>query len=137
MLWLRNLQAGVQNWGLKMAEDKLTDHDLEAVFAAARRQQPEPGADWLVRVADDAAREQAWITAPEAPRPSFWEQISAMLGGWRGLGGMAVACGAGVWIGFASPSGVLEPVSSALLGTDAVEMLTSETLAYSALLGEG
>ena len=86
----------------------MTDrHDtdrLETLFAAARDAAPLPRGDLLARVEADALAEQArQARLRRVARPGIWPQLRAALGGWPGLAGLAAACAAGIWLGFAAP----------------------------------
>lgn len=91
-----------------MAETERDIDGLEGYFAAARAVAPEPSPDFLARILADAEGEAA-RRDPEAsgrrpsaePRQGLWALLRAGLGGWRGLGGMATAAVAGLWIGVA------------------------------------
>jgi hypothetical protein len=105
-----------------------TDRDfdgLEGFFAAARATAIDPSADFLARVLADAEAEAAQRapqaaplrTAPAgAPRQGLWATLGAGLGGWGGIGGMATAAVAGVWIGV-SGLGSLGTVGTTLNGS--------------------
>jgi hypothetical protein len=81
---------------------------LEAFFAEARVQAPEPGADFLARVMADAERVQAGFAAPTIASGDegagvlggIWEALRGAFGGWAPMGGLVTAALAGVWIGF-------------------------------------
>ncbi|MFY9211216.1 MAG: hypothetical protein WAO69_08825 [Aestuariivita sp.] len=118
-----------------MADDKLTEHELDALFDAARARPVQPDAGWLARVAEDAALETA-LRVP-VPAPSLWTQIRLALGGWQGVGGMAMAGCAGLWIGFAPPAVVGDPLTRALGGEDTVDLLSDAPFEYAVLLDEG
>lgn len=89
------------------------DDRLESFFAAARDAAPVPGAGLLVRVLAGAEAVQGAGVAPQVGRPKRGQGWAAVIagavasvigdapGGWRGLGGMAAAALAGVWIGYA------------------------------------
>lgn len=81
---------------------------LDALFAQARAERPEPGADLLARVMADAAGALP-RTRPAAPQP--WRRalrgIAAAFGGSAPLAGMASAAVAGLWIGFSAPEPLL------------------------------
>lgn len=93
-----------------------TDTDLEALLDAARDTRPAPSEALTRRVLADAADVQAALTRPAAPvrprtRAGLWRQLADALGGWPGIGGLAAACAAGVWLGFAPPAALPDPVS--------------------------
>ena len=100
---------------MTMAE---TDTDLDALFAAARRDGPVLPAPLFEAMLADADREQAARLHPAAapPRPvgrlRGW--IGA-LGGWQAVSGLTAAAAAGIWIGIAAP----DAVSAAGLGREA------------------
>lgn len=95
---------------------------LTELFAAGQRHAPAPSDAFMERLVADAVRVQ--------PRPAvvqrgadepLWARLAATLGGWQGLGGLATATVAGLWIGFA---GLADP--AALIGADdTVELLPS------------
>ena len=118
-----------------MNDDKLTDEEMDALFEAARDSQMAPSPDWLARVSADAVRELQQ-TRP-VPAPSIWEQLSDLLGGWRGFGGMAVASAAGLWIGIAPPAMLGDPVSTAMGDDSTVEVFSATQFEFSGLLDEG
>lgn len=120
------------------------DHDLDQLFAAARAEPMRPGDGLTTRVLDDAARIQDGLVgldmASARPRPEshpggWWRQIALALGGWAGLGGLATACAAGVWIGFAPPSDWPDPVALVFesQGQSDLDLFQGEDMA--ALLG--
>lgn len=95
---------------MKMADD---DIDLELYFAAARRQGAVLPDDLAARMLQDAETVQARLAAPApvvAP-PGLIAQLREALGGWYGIGGLAAACAAGIWLGAAPPSVLPDPVA--------------------------
>ena len=86
--------------------------DLEPYFAAARRSAPEPDDALMGRILADAHAARAVRNPPVARRMDVIALIYRLLGGWSGLGGLASAALAGVWIGIAVP----EPVAAHLSG---------------------
>ncbi|MEM9550479.1 MAG: hypothetical protein AAGA05_04845 [Pseudomonadota bacterium] len=96
--------------------------DLEALFDAARRTPAEPAPDFLARLVDEAETEQRRqshvpVTAPSSWFKDLWDQMRIGPGGWAGVAGLATASMAGIWFGFAPPSGTFDP-ADLLLGTD-------------------
>ena len=118
-----------------MADKKLTELELDALFEAASPNQPVPDEAWLARVARDAESEIR-RRARQKP-PTFWQQISGALGGWQGLGGMAVACGAGLWIGIAPPASLSDQVAVVLNTSSTVEILSETAFDYAMVLDGG
>lgn len=119
-----------------MTDDKLTEDELDALFHAAQHDPQTPSPEWLARVTDDAERELALSSRP-IQRPSLWSQISSALGGWQGLGGMAVACAAGLWIGLSPPALLGDPIGDALGNESAVDMLSDSPFEFASLLDGG
>lgn len=118
----------------RIDEPMMDDAGLEALFAEARANAPEPSAELLARIMGDA---EATLVARDAPlaaraehpvtrarrhvtrQVSHWANLLRGLGGWPALASMATATVAGVWIGFASPDslntlsgGILLPAST-------------------------
>lgn len=120
----------------------MTEHEteLERFFAAAKAEAPMPSGDFMARVLAEAEAAQAGFAQPPAPargtRPGVWATISGLFGGSIGLGGMATAALAGLWIGFAGAENLAGywPGATAELGT--LELLPGEELVTLAL-GEG
>lgn len=121
-----------------MAEDDLNDRGLEAFFAAGREKAPVPSDALMARVLADAEAEMVRPAAVVAPqpvsRPGRLAAAIASIGGWAGLGGLATATAAGVWIGFAGladpldASGLITPSLSVELmpGTDSFMTASAE-----------
>jgi hypothetical protein len=121
-----------------MAEDDLNDSGLESFFAAGRAEAPVPSDALVARVLADAEAEMARPAPVEAPRPvaqpGFLHAAIASIGGWAGLGGLATATAAGVWIGFAGfadsldASGYITPTLSVELmpGTESFMTASAE-----------
>jgi len=112
-----------------------TDKDtvgLDDFFEAARRDTAQMPPTLAARVLGDAAqvqahRDRAQAQATAKPAPGMFRQVLDILGGWPTIGGMAIACGAGVWIGFAPPDFLPDPL-------DLIE--TSQT-GFDMFVGEG
>lgn len=98
-----------------MADSDRTTHDLDRLLADARARPAAPAPELTARVLADAALVQAELRrrpATPAARPAGpWRQLAEALGGWPGLGGLAMAGAAGVWLGFAPPGGLPDPVT--------------------------
>ena len=106
----------------------MTDHkhfpegvdDLDAFFAAARREVPAPSEALMARVLVDAlAAQPAPRAAVRTPRPGLWTQLREAMGGWPAMGGLATAGVVGLWIGISPPAAVTDMASDVLgLQTD-------------------
>ena len=109
---------------------------LDAFFAAAQAEAPQPGGDLLARIEAQALAEQPAQRA-ETPvvagrRPSgLFGQLREALGGWAGVAGLATACAAGIWIGVNPPESltVFWGGDAASLGTIGVDPLSSFDIA--------
>lgn len=104
----------------------MQDKDLDALFQSARDVPDMPDA-LLQQIARQGIAAQPLPTvARKQPRFS----LLALLGGWRGMGGLAAACAVGVMIGFAAPVTWVEqmPVLAQyggapdILGTDMMDL---------------
>lgn len=107
------------------------DGDLEALFAAASAERPEPSAALMARILQDAARLQpapqvlgpALVSPP--PRAGFaaWlAGVSAALGGGRALAGLSLAGMTGLFLGVAEPA-MLGSVTAMLAGSTTSEQI--------------
>ena len=107
-----------------MTKPDLSEHELETMFASARRTVPLPDDDFLARLAADAAHFAETTAGPTAPlvttQVPWWSQMRSVFGGWGGMGGVIAATIAGVWIGVAPPSDVLDPAALVSGGFDDV-----------------
>lgn len=119
-----------------MAEsDNDPDMDwLDDMFATARQQPPHMPDALTQRMLADALGVQGAdrAIAPVHPaRRGLLAQLSDLLGGWYGLGGLAAACAAGVWLGFAPPSGLPDPAGLLIDGQTqaSVDLLGIQSLA--------
>jgi hypothetical protein len=93
--------------------------ELEVLLAEARAEPPEPSDALMARVLADARAEQgAQMLSPRAAEPErtgLWAQVTQVFGGWRSLGGMAVAVCAGFWLGVSTPA-LMPGVDSVIYG---------------------
>lgn len=115
-----------------MAEPKTDDTtDLDALFVTARQDGAQMPNGLSARMMADAMQIQAELTAPVAvTRPSNrrWLHLRDLLGGWPGFGGLAAACAAGVWLGFAPPALFPDPVQLISQTETDVDLFESDSL---------
>ncbi len=121
-------------WGTNMADDMEKFDDLDALFDTARKQAPHPTSALRDRVLHDAGVIQSGFAGPVAAPPAvasggWFRQVSDALGGWAGLGGLATACAAGVWLGFAPPSALPDPASYLIQDQSSFDLFQGEDLA--------
>ncbi|MCF6231811.1 MAG: hypothetical protein L3J36_01725 [Rhodobacteraceae bacterium] len=88
-------------------------NELDQLLANARA--PEMPGGLSARMYADADLVQAGFQATEVKAksnvpPGIWAQLLHLLGGWPTLGGLVTAGAVGVWIGFAPPSFLPDPV---------------------------
>ncbi|WP_347310521.1 dihydroorotate dehydrogenase [Defluviimonas sp. SAOS-178_SWC] len=90
-----------------MADLDRGDDFLEGCFRAARDAGPVPSGALMARILADAEAEMPRASAPQPlPRPAgkggaMMSWLAAAFGGWRGIGGLATATVAGLWLGYA------------------------------------
>lgn len=90
--------------------------ELDALFAAAREEQPALSDPLTDRILADAA---AWQPKPLAKSPpGIVAQLIEMLGGWPALGGLATATMAGLYFGFVQPELVVPGSVTAALSEE-------------------
>lgn len=109
---------------MAMAERDQQDGMLEDFFAAARDRAPEPSEALMARVLADAGDARRRPDAAARRDEGFWKRLGPLLGGWPGIGGLATATAAGLWIGYA---GFADPadLSGGLVGApgETVELM--------------
>lgn len=93
--------------------DKVETDMTDALLREVAAQTPLPDDALMARVLADAARIQM---APVVAAPGRFAQLREMMGGWPGMGGLALAGIAGLWVGVAPPAGV-ETLAADILGT--------------------
>lgn len=92
--------------------------DLDALFAEARGKPAKPSDDLMARILSDAVALQPpppALAAPPVPSKGFFRGLADVFGGFGALAGMGSAAAAGLFIGFAQPSG-LSGLSATLMG---------------------
>ena len=99
-----------------MQDRDMSTDDLDALFAQARLQPARPSDDLMARImADAVALQPAPRALAVAPRPGLLRRWADVFGGFGALAGMGSAAAAGLFIGFAQPSG-LTSLSTSLMG---------------------
>lgn len=86
----------------------MQNRDLDDLFKEARRQSVAVSPDLMARVLGDAdAMQPAGSGLPDRRRRvGFLTGLLAAIGGIGGVAGLSTAAMAGVWIGFADPTGL-------------------------------
>lgn len=92
------------------------DAGLEAFFQAGRAAAPAPSDALIATILQDAKalQPEAALLTGSTVRRSFWRDLSAQIGGWPALAGMATATLVGLWIGFSAPD-QLETLSGGIV----------------------
>jgi hypothetical protein len=103
--------------------DRITDTQLEALFAETRQEQAAPSDDLMSRILADAVSAQSPIVSAPPKTETFWSVFSAMIGGWPAASGLAAATVAGIWIGVAPPQGLSDVASTLTGGSFTVDIL--------------
>ena len=89
------------------SDEDIVDLDmngLDALFAQAKNDVgAQPSEAFMTRMVTDALAQQPM---PQFAPSSLWEQITSMVGGWQGMGGLVAATCAGFWIGINPPEGL-------------------------------
>lgn len=118
----------------------MNDSDLDDIFAEARGAAVAPSYDLMARILADAEAHQPAMpglvrAAPPPPRQGLWATMMAAIGGGGALAGLSTATLAGLWIGFAQPTTLLDVTDRFLpIETlESVELLPS----FDAILTEG
>jgi len=124
---------------MTMADDKEElVMNLDDLFETVRRQ-GEPMPDGLTArvLADAAAVQSEFAKAPQvAAAPGLWQQLLSAVGGWPAMGGLATACAAGLWLGFAPPLSLPDPVQLVQQSQSDLDLFFEESM-YAALTEEG
>ena len=120
------------------ASDKDTvDLDMNALDAlfveAVNDASTQPSESFMARVVTDALARQSM---PEIAPPSLWAQITAMVGGWQGMGGLVAATCAGFWIGINPPEG-LPTQFETFLGSETSISLLEDGIEDTGMFGFG
>ena len=127
---------------MAMAEMRKDDDMLDLFFAAGRAAPPEPSAAFLARVAEAGLAAQRARQAMPAPARrggvaggGILGAFLGLFGGWGGIGGMATAAAAGLWLGLVG-SDQLAQVASGLSGADTTTAAATNEAGLS-FLGDG
>ncbi len=100
---------------------QLTSTELEALFASAASDAPDPSEALVHRIMADADTvSEGWATAAKVARPGLVERFLSAVGGWPGIAGLATAGVAGLAIGIAAP-GPVSTLSSGFVAGEVVD----------------
>lgn len=125
---------------MPMADRDVNDKALDELFAQARMTAPEPSPELIARVMADAERLAARKgkagarSGSDMARPRRLDGLLAwiadVLGGWRGVGGLATATLVGFWIGYTGLAGTtaLTGGQTGVESVDTVELLPGSEL---------
>ncbi|MGR3760203.1 hypothetical protein ACUXV3_08720 [Roseobacteraceae bacterium NS-SX3] len=106
-----------------MADTDKSLQDLEDLFADVRAQPAELPPGLARAILADAEALQPGTAAPEpARRPLRWRQFLRAVGGWPGMGGLAAASAAGLWVGLYPPAFLPDPVELAGFAAGSAEL---------------
>lgn len=83
--------------------------DLDALLDVTRRDRPVLPDALTARILADAESEQDRFARRKPKAAPVWHRWLEVIGGWPAMGGMATACAAGIWIGFAPPQMLPDP----------------------------
>ncbi len=101
----------MQNLGMSMTRnDEQRMKEVDQLLAAAQSEEHTPPHALMARVLLDADRIQQARTKPA--RRGFFRQLSDELNLWPMLGGLAVACSLGFWVGIDPPMGLFDPIET-------------------------
>ena len=107
---------------------------LDALFAeAVNDASTQPSEAFMARVVTDASDQQPM---PQIAPPSLWAQITAMVGGWLGMGALVAATRAGFWIGINPPEG-LPTQFETFLGSETSISLLEDGIEDTGMFGFG
>jgi len=120
------------------ASDKDTvDLDMNALDAlfveAVNDASTQPSESFMARVVTDALARQSM---PKIAPPSLWVQITAMVGGWQGMGGLVAATCAGFWIGINPPEDLSTQLET-FLGSETSVSLLEDGIEDTGIFGFG
>lgn len=104
---------------MQMSDHRNVPFDLEAFFEAEKNNPPEISTEFLAKIEADASDIQAGFdqnTVASDVTPSFWAALTAAIGGWPTIAGLATATVAGLWIGISPPQG-LDSLTETILGS--------------------
>jgi hypothetical protein len=87
---------------------------LDAVFAEASKLAPDE--TFMAQMMQEALAHQP---VPTVAAPPWWQQVTAILGGWQGMGGLVAATCVGFWVGI-NPPDTMPASFETLLNIDAV-----------------
>ena len=97
---------------------------MEALFAEARVNPPDPPDELMARVLADARAQQSVIAAPQRSWRLLWRGI----GGLPGLSGLAAATVVGFWIGVAPPEALPDLAGQMVSGDEAALLQSAPEL---------
>jgi hypothetical protein len=140
------------NWVMKMTKKANPDDNapgditpgdtaLDALFASAAQDTPDPSSELLARVLSDAETLAAARKTPVDVKPSKnWRPdfaaLIAGIGGWPGIAGLTSVAVAGIWIGY-DQTDTLIGLADGYLDTSTLYDLADFMPSVDDILGEG
>ena len=122
---------------MKASDKDTVDLDMNALDAlfveAVNDASTQPSESFMARVVTDALARQSM---PKIVQPSLWAQITAMVGGWQGMGGLVAATCAGFWIGINPPEGLPTQLET-FLGSETSVSLLEDGIEDTGIFGFG
>ena len=119
------------------SDEDIVDLDMNALDAlfveAVNDASTQPSESFMARVVTDALARQSM---PKIAPPSLWVQITAMVGGWQGMGGLVAATCAGFWIGINPPEGLPTQLET-FLGSETSVSLLEDGIEDTGIFGFG
>lgn len=105
-----------------------SQNDLAGLFASAKQGAHDLPPGLMDRVLADARRVQDEIVVVPIATPSLLRRLLDVLGGWPEMGGLIAACATGIWLGFAPPTMIPDPLDLVGLTQSDLDMFDADNL---------
>lgn len=110
-----------------MMMNKSENDMIDGLFLEVRAQSPAVTDDLMARVLADAA--DLLVLPIVTSKRNHWFTFMELIGGWPSMGGLAIACVTGIWIGVEPPASVVT-LTADLIGSPIFIDLLSDTSDY-------